>query len=659
MAKPKTKHEFDESLETELAKRIIDGEYATSKINRQADNDDFQTYIDLLESERNEKDYDWMSDISIPEFPSHVLTQASIDVNQYFQTRDFVEVYIEDEGKKAIAAANATKELINRTLNQKHLYHYQKFVRSRLINNLNGYVYAEAWWEKETKNEIIGKRAKIVNLDVDVYGNKITDENIQSPAREVISEDIYGDVPVVDRFNYNILDPRNVFTDNRYAYSLQQKDWIIIRSEKSFMQLKAEADEEGYFNLHLLENVQGTPDTQTSKETDNKDENQNRKDYAGQEYFDKLKRYGKHWVIIKERDENEYPTKVIPGIDSFGNIKSGAEFIEMVMVFALNSGHKTLIAFHPTPYISADGVPFKPVLRGLCYIHPTKDNGMGDAKYAKELQIGIDDTFNISQDRVMLATLPTLKGKRSVTEDNNSIYFEPQHTIELEDPEGDLQEFKISDDIGGALNQISVLTSKMQQVTSIFPTTMGDLPAMSSTTATAVAGADQRTNIRSNYKSLTYEFTFLTDLYWMVQQMTWAFSMPQTAIKLMGDKVYDFSPSLNYTYKPLSQSIETEQSKTAKIKNLNQALSYIQNIQHPDVVKMINYLIYQILKLVGDEPANFADIFLNPNIPIQQEGGGAEGEQGSTMEGMPSNQNQIGMSGMEANTREAAGGAYG
>ena len=43
-----------------------------------------------------------MSDIRIPEFISHVLTQASIDANQYFSTKDFVEVYLEDDSDDAV-----------------------------------------------------------------------------------------------------------------------------------------------------------------------------------------------------------------------------------------------------------------------------------------------------------------------------------------------------------------------------------------------------------------------------------------------------------------------------------------------------------------------------------------------------------------------------
>ena len=93
---------------------------------------------------------------------------------------------------------------------------------------------------------------------------------------------------------------------------------------------------------------------------------------------------------------------------------------------------------------------------------------------------------------------------------------------------------------------------------------------------------------------MTFEFTFLIELYWMIQQMTWTFASPQTGIKLMGKKVYDFDPTLNYTYKPLSQSIETEYAKDAKVQKWMALLQIIAQIQHPDAVVLFNAIYLKI-----------------------------------------------------------------
>ena len=158
--------------------------------------------------------------------------------------------------------------------------------------------------------------------------------------------------------------------------------------------------------------------------------------------------------------------------------------------------------------------------------------------------------------------------KRKTT---TEVYIEPGHKIPLENPRDDLEELVISDNIIGSAQMMDLLMSKMQQVDSIHPPAMG-ATGPASTTATAVAGAEQHTDIRSNYKALTFENTFLIELYWMILNMTWTFAHPSTGEKLMGDKVVDFHPEKEYYYKPLSQSIEPEHSKVNKIQDVDTAL---------------------------------------------------------------------------------------
>lgn len=619
MAEPK--HKFDENVEAFITDIVYTREYQKAKTDQSGDVADFEAYVDMFDAERTEKDYDWMSDIFIPEFPSHMLTQASIDVSQYFKTRDYVEVYIEDEGQDTAMAASATQECLNRTLNRRDLYYYQKYVRAKNINHLGGNVYAEAWWNAEK-----------------------------------------------DCFDFDILDPRNVFTDNNYVYSLQQKKWIIVRGERMLDELKKEQKSHGYFNLDILEDIEPTGPTQTAQDTKGSDGQatdpfQNTVDKK----FDIYKRYGTFWcktkknTIITERNEQGQvvaTSKQIqvldePGLDENGKPLKDASLQQVVMTLAVTGGTKTLIGFHKTPYIDAEGNPYIPVIRGLCYIHPTRDGGVGDGKYDRELQIGINDNFNLGNDRVRLATFPTLKGKKYATEETDTVYFEPGHLMELLDPK-DVEEFKISSDILGTMTQHGVLKSSMEQTDSIYPTTMGQLPAMASTTATAVAGAENRTNQRTNYKSMTFEFTFLTELYWMIQQMTWAFASPQTGEKLMGKKVYYFEPTLNYTYKPLSQSIETEYAKDAKINKLMTLLQLIVQTNHPDNVIPFNYFLLKVATLMGDEEASMAMFLLGEDAPIQGgSGGGQQGGQKQGMGGAPSNEYGVPMGNQQAMTRES------
>lgn len=638
---------FTEEIEKQVADRVITNEFNTAKRNRKNDIDDFESYISLLDSVREPKQYDWMSDIRIPEFISHVLTQASIDANQYFQNRDYVEAYLEDEGDEALANSGASKELINRTLNQRHLHHYSKYMRGKVTNNLVGQVYAKCWWEQKTKEEVVGTEIVPEILDIDIDGNPLEDLDQQIPAFQEVEQDVVKEIPLVDRFNYDILDSRNVFTDNKYTYTLQDKDYVFIRSEQSKSDLLAKQEEMNYFNLELLDDLNVSGETETSKETYNKDKKEEKVALPISEPLDILERFGRFWSIVEARDEEGNPTEIKPGIDELGQIKDGAVLIETIITHATKNHKSVLIRYQPTPYIDAKGNPYKPIIRGLCYIHPTNDGGIGDGKHIKELQLALDDTFNVSNDRVMLATLPTMVVDRAEAEDNPEIYIEPGHKIPLERPKENFKELGISDNIQGAMQQAAFIKNQMQQVDAIFPNTMGDVPGLASTTATAVAGAETRSNMRANYKSLTFENTFLSELYWMIMQMTWTFAKPDTGVVLMGDKVGDFDPAKDYFFKPVSSSIEPEYSKQNKIKLWSTIFAQMANIPHPDIIKPLNYVMSQMFALMGDEFVNFSDKFLDPNKPLQDQA--AQGEQ----QGFPtSNQAGVPQGVLEQSARE-------
>ena len=613
---------FSEDVEEAIISQVIGSEFVTAQTNMQNDTDDFESYIDLLDSIRSEKEYDWNSDIAIPEFASQMLTQSSIDVGQYFQTRDFAEVYLQEDSEEASQTADAAKELINRTLNQRHIHHYQKFVRGKLCNHLLGRVYLRCWWEQKVER---------------VETSGATDPSTGIQAEPTTSEKI-----VFDRFNYDVLDPRNVFTDNEYVYSLQDKKWIIIRFERTLEQLKADKESMGYFNLDRLDKKPDGKETETSRDTYNKIDAEVKESKPVSKSFDILERYGSYWTV--KSDDG-----VRPGIDKEGNVIEGAVFQEVIASFAVNGSQKELIRFQLQPYTDAENISFRPLIRGLCYIHPSDDGGSGDGKYSRELQIAINDTFNISQDRVMLATLPVLKAKKYTTEDNPTIRFAPEHVMELENVD-DVKEMIIKDDVIGALNQIGILTNKMQTVTALTSGAQG-LRGAPSTSATEVATTSNRTDTRTNYKSMTYENTVLVEFYWMIMQMTWRFAKPETGLKLMGEKVFRFDPTKDFFYKPVTGAIETEESKANKIRQWTQLLQIMVQVQHPQVVNLINDVVTKISVLMGDEKSAVVKKLLDPKVPIQQNG---QDQPQAQAGGAASNQNGVPQSIPEQSTRESS-----
>jgi hypothetical protein len=634
---------YDTNIESYIAKNIADDEFIVAEGNQQSKINDFESAIDMLECERSDKDYDWMSDIFIPEFPSIIMTDASLWVNQYFQNRDFVSVFLEGDAETDQPKCNAVKKVINKTLNVKGVYHYQKYVRARLINALCGEVYVVCWWQKDELDAIVGYNEQEKGLGIDVDGNEMVDPTQQEEQTQVIREPVFGKKIKADHFNYDVIDPRNVFTDDQYCYSIQDKDWVIIRSEKTYNMLKADEEKNGYFNLDIVKKYAETASTPTARTIAEPDGGAPF-DKTNIKWFDVLERFGKYWSIVKARDDDGNPTEITPGVDENGRISTEAELVETLITIANIDNNRTLIRYQATPFIDANGYPFKPIIRGLCYIHPTKDKGLSDGKYMSEIQKGINDTFNMSNDRVKLATLPTFKGRKYALEDNDTVFIEPEHVIELENPETDLMELVVRDDVSGAMNQIGMLKGQGNQVTSIYPTTMGNETSRAET-ATAISATEGRTNMRANYKSLTFEYTFLTEMYWMLLQMFYRFASEQTATKIMGEDGQYFDPVGDYTYKPVTSSIELEYNKMNKIRLWDSVLSRIANVPNPNVYKAINFVLGKVAELMGEEYSTINKLMMDEGAPPPT-GPGREPAAGDGM-GNASNEQGIPMGGAE------------
>ena len=622
----KQEHKFNENVENIINRIIVDDEYSMAKNANTASIAEFESIMDMLEGIRNEKEYSWMSDVCIPELASIILTDASGWASQDFQTRDFVEVKLDGEGENDDKKCKAAKKLINQTLNRKGLYHYQKHMRGRTINSIASQVYALCWWEQQIGQKKIGTRQVQNELDVDIYGNPITDRNTQAPAMQTVEEDEYGDDIKKDWFNYEIIDPRNVFSNNKYCYSIQQKDWIIIRGEKTYEELKRDEKRKGYFNLSIVKEFSKNPQgTDTSRETYDQFKQKPEGNKPVIRPMDHLLRLGKMWVVVKNSTEDGYPIDIEPGYDELGDILDNAELIETIIEEVVIGSTKVLIRFQVSPYRDSKGEHYKPLVRGLCYIHPTKDSGISDGKYLKETQKAINDNFNMMADRVKLATIPVLKGsKYKVGEDNPTIYFEPGHLMELEgDDPNAIMEFKIQDNIQGGLQIHSMLTNSDYQVTSVYPTTMGNLPEMASTTATAVAGAETRANIRQNYKALTYEFTYSVEFYWIIIQMSNQFMQEETALKMMGEYAEYFDPDADFNYSPLTQNVEREYSKMNKIRMIDQIIGRLVAYPNPKTSVLINKLLAKVFEYLGDEFPQYSKFLLDETVSPVAEGQGA------------------------------------
>ena len=208
---------------------------------------------------------------------------------------------------------------------------------------------------------------------------------------------------------------------------------------------------------------------------------------------------------------------------------------------------------------------------------------------------------------------------------------------------------KISDDISGALQQLGFLKGMGSELDAVWPTTQGGLPARGSDTATSIQASESRTNMRASYKSLTYEYTSLTEEYWIVNQLTYRYAEPETLEKLLGKQLAAiWDPDGDYTYVPLSQSIEAEHNKMKKIQTWDQILGRVVNTKNPKTAMLVNYIVSEICKLMGSDYRDFASRLLDEKAPVGDEGKSPKNAKGEAM----SNQSGVAQTELEQSARE-------
>ncbi len=633
------------NIERHLTSMIINDEFATAKSNQDYEITEFERIIDKIENIRAEKNYEWQSDINLGLMVSHLLTEQADWAAQEFQSRDFCDILLEGDKPDDALKAKAAKMVINKLLNIKDIFHYQKRIRSKTIAWMNGYVDCLCYWEKEIQE----REFDVPRVDqmgqplINEYGEPIVD---RKKFKRILK----------DRFNYQPLDPRNVFTSTGYTYSNQEKDYIFIRSEKTIHDLKKEKEKFGYFNLELLESRLTNEETDTSKESYGKTTpNKAIPDKTPIHKFDVLDRYGKIWAIVKEVDDDGNPTVIEPGYDDSGNVKDDAELVEAIISYANPAKNaETLIRFQPTWAIDAVGRPYKPIIRGVAYIHPTKDQGMSDGKNLAELDTAANDTFNIGNDRTMLSTMVVMKGKKQSLEDNPTIFFAPGNVMHLENTD-DIQEFRITDNISGAMQQLGFVKNTASELDAKWPTTMGAVPEEASTTATAVNGAEGRTNRRGNLKSLTWTYSFDAEFYQMMLQMVYMNAEPETLEMLVGEELASkFDPNADYVYVPISANVEAEHSKMRKVSTYDQMMGRITGLAQfkpQQVFEIVAQIIAEQSQLLGGDFKKMTPLLENlVKAPVQQTEQGVQ--QIADAPPQPtSNQNGTPMTGMEQDTR--------
>jgi hypothetical protein len=669
MARKKTdkieKTSYDKMLD------FVSDELSVAKRNQDPIFDNFDDYYKMLHCVSLSDMQDIPSDLFLPEFVARTLSIIGDFVAKYFSSRDYVDNYSNSADPRDVKEAKASKTLLNTLLNTKDMFYFHKIVRAMMFVSTCGYSVIKGSYNQQTKQVKTGSHEETIYLKddegnpIDEEGSLFEDEFSQTMATTQEEVDDYEDKVIVDRPDFDVFPNHDVYTSSEYAYSLNYKRWVIFRTYKTLSDLEEDAAICGYFNLDKLreyekkDTVEAAVERGRSKHIVDYGEDDEPEPEGSVKTYQVYERWGKFPVIVKERDENDKPTKVEPGFDKNGKVDKTAEYIECIISWVATKSQD-----NPLLVIRCQASPYsrRPMCRFLCYIDSLEDRGFGDAEFVKGSVMAINDTLNISNYRVRLATTPAFKSKRA-TGIPPKIKVSPQGSIELENLD-DLVELKIEDNVQGALQQIGLLSSGMDRAMSVSPVRMG---AEGDRRETATVGAmiDQNANIRAGLRTTTLEFVGFSEFYDMMLSLVNDFMLPETLINLIGqDLASAYNPDREDHFIPVSQSLETEQSKRMKMSTLDQLIGRVVAFPNPKTPMVVNYLMGMWLELAGGDFKHFKRYMFEEdpetNLLYQIVTGGkaqtaAPTPNGPT-EGAPSNEQGIAQGGMEQMVRGMMGG---
>ena len=648
----------DSDISEDIQQSIITGlsdDFVIAEQNMDTVNEGFDDFYDMIHCKRANTENEWESDVSLPEFTSRLLTQIGNFVAKYFASRDYVETDEDAGDAKTQAGAKVSKDLLNSLLNQTDVHYFQKIVRLLMFVWPSGWGVIKGDYKQKIEEYVSGYNTKF-EAATDEEGSYLAEDGgvyedsyTQKPLYNNIEEPIYDIRVIEDKPVFDVYPNQNVYFSPEYAYSLNDKEYVVFEDPSMALdKLISVADQNDYFNLHLLEEKKSGEDT--SQDDTNVDDLKDIPNPPSPK-FRILEWWRKYPVIVKERSEDGKIIKGEPGIDKNGDVKDGAELVECKITTAEDKGDSKplMIGFSVSKHSK------RPMVRFLCYIDSLKDTGFGDGELTQQLSSSIDDNFNLGNFRTKLATTPAFKAKR-FSGVPDKIRVSPEEAILVENMD-DLLELNIQDNIQGTMVQNSMLSSRFDAAMATSAQTMGQSPDRAET-ATQAGIISQRAEVRISMKGTNLEFVGFTEFYDMLLTLCNDFMLPQTLETLVGEQFNLYNPQKMARFRPVSQALETEESKNYKMKMVPQLMGMVAQFPNPKTPMVMNYLMGMYLEAAGKNWKHFEKFMFSEdpeiNLLYQLVTGGqapAQQQQGQAPGGGPSNQTGIPQSTAEQGVR--------
>lgn len=588
----------------------------------------------MIRGERPEKNYDWQSNLTINKVFQVVWTAIPYITQKIFGASPLMGLKSVDQD-----GAFDREQLLEfwHTLqpgNSSHHNSYFLVVTLWLLRALlNGVGIVKKTWHQKLKTESRTTET-VIPMEIDEAGNEISVEPHKQTSK--------SSYPIEDWPLNEVVNNKDLVSDWLLSpgQSIRQGRMIIHRSVVDLNTLYDSPIK--YFNLDdvdasLQPDAAEEGDHSNLKGMDGQASRPKSDIYADVEIYErqgifpvrKRKEDG-HWVLVNEKDEAYGSDKVI--------------FQEMVATVVKGHGEDTnniLIRFEKNPYGE------KTYIDMHIYLDSERWQSMGMVEPIKDLQTAINDNINAMFDEIWQNLMPPVVFNKFALIEWDTIQYAPgQRWMIGGNPKDNILFPTPSNITRDAWQKHALLDQELQQMS--VTNSMQGL-GKEKTATTNVMNA-QLTAGKLDFIVKMVETTALIPSAQMDVRFAKKFAHPLTFEAILGKPFSLGGWEEIYKYTPAASSVKMEHQKEAEIAQDISLIPILSNIQNPNMPKIVNLFIRNILKLRGkyEEAELLDENYFETDSPA----GNMEMLNRTLAPGTVSNEQGIPMSGEERSVRQ-------
>ena len=535
----------------------------------------------MIRGERPEKNYDWQSNLTINKVFQVVWTAVPYITQKIFGASPLMGLKSPDQD-----GAFDREQLLEfwHTLQPGDSSNHNSFfiVMTMWIlrSLLNGVGVVKKTWHQKLKTESRNVDT-IIPMDIDEAGN-----NIDVEPHSYSQNFTY---PVEDWPYNTVVNNKDIVSDwlLQPGESIRKGRFITDRSVVDFNSL-TESDID-YFNLDLIDISLKSSDT--TEEQDHNDlrgmDDQGSRPasdiYTDVEIYERqglfpVKKVGKEWELVKDKEDAQEDDVVVK---------------EMVATMVKGRGERSnniLIRFEENPYGEKTYIDLH------IYLDSERWQSMGMVEPIKDIQTAINDNINAMFDEIWQNLMPPVIVDMYRQWDWDTMQYAPQQRwMVAGDPNSAIAFPQPSNITRDAWQKHALLDQELQQMS--VTNSMQGL-GKEKTATTNVMNA-QLTAGKLDFIVKMVETTGLIPSAQMDVRFAKLFAHPLTFQAILG-KPFSFGAWEEiYKYVPAASSVKLEHQKEAEIQQDIQLIPILASIQNPNMPKVVNMFLKNILKNRG------------------------------------------------------------